>query len=206
MSFFIDRKERCGIVLRATDLPPIEGEEMEETDRERASEWARDLLERSDWVILDTETTGTSPYDEIVQIAIVSSDGKVLCDSLVRPTRTIPPEATAIHGISDADVRDAPSFPEVYGRVQEILSGKRIIIYNAQFDLRLIHQTLSKHNLLPYDLDSDQAECAMLVYSAWVGERWLDGGYKWQKLENADHSAVGDCLATLALIKKMAQG
>jgi len=179
---------------------------MEETDRERAAEWARDLLERSDWVILDTETTGISPYDEIVQIAIVASDGRVLCDTLVRPTRTIPPEATAIHGISDADVRDASLFPDVYGRVREILSGKRVIIYNAQFDLRLIRQTLTLHNLLPYDLDSDQAECAMLVYSAWVGERWSDGGYKWQKLENADHSAVGDCLATLALIKKMAQG
>ncbi len=179
---------------------------MEVTDRERATEWARDLLERSDWVILDTETTGTSQYDEIVQIAIIAADGRVLCDTLVRPTRTIPPEATAIHGISDADVKDALLFPDVYRRVKEILSGKRIIVYNAQFDLRLIHQTLAKHNLLPYDLDSDQAECAMLVYSAWVGERWLDGGYKWQKLENADHSAVGDCLATLALIKKMAQG
>lgn len=178
---------------------------MEVTDRERAAEWARDLLERSDWVILDTETTGTSPHDEVVQIAIVAADGRVLCDTLVKPTRPIPPEATAIHGISDADVRDAPSFPHVYGRVREILSGKRVVIYNAQFDLRLIHQTLIKHNLLPYGLDSDQAECAMLVYSAWVGERWLDGGYKWQKLENADHSAVGDCLATLTLIRKMAQ-
>jgi DNA polymerase-3 subunit epsilon len=178
---------------------------MEETDREKAAEWARDLLSRSDWVILDTETTGTSPFDEIVQIAIVGSDGRVLCDILVRPTCSIPPEATAIHGITDADVRNAPSFPEVYSRVQEILSGKQIIIYNAPFDLRLIHQSLTKHNLLPYGLDPDQAECAMRVYSAWVGERWRDGGYKWQKLENADHSAVGDCLATLALIKKMAR-
>jgi DNA polymerase-3 subunit epsilon len=178
---------------------------MDITDRERAAEWARDLLERSDWVILDTETTGTSPYDEIVQIAIVASDGRVLFDSLVKPTRSIPPDATAIHGITDADVRDAPSFPAVYGRVHEIISGKRVIIYNAQFDLRLIHQTMARHKLLSYGLDSDQAECAMLVYSAWVGERWSDGGYKWQKLQNADHSAAGDCLATLALIKKMAQ-
>jgi len=178
---------------------------MDETDRARAAEWARDLLERSDWVILDTETTGTSLWDEIVQIAIVDSEGRVMCDSLVRPTRSIPPEATSIHGLSDADVEDAPSFPEVYSRVQEICRGKRIIIYNAPFDLRLIHQTLARHNLLPYGLDADQSECAMRAYSAWVGERWRDGGYKWQKLTNADHSAVGDCLATLALIKKMAQ-
>ncbi|MBN1225164.1 MAG: 3'-5' exonuclease [Candidatus Aminicenantes bacterium] len=179
---------------------------MREDDHEKAVAWARGLLEQTDWVILDTETTGTSPYDEIVQIAIVAWDGKVLLDTLVRPTQPIPLSATAIHGISDTDVLKAPSFPEVYGRVQRILFGKRIVVYNAQFDLRLIRQTLSRHNLLPYGLDRDQAECAMLAYSAWVGEQWPDGGYKWQKLVSGDHTAVGDCLATLALIKRMAEG
>jgi len=178
---------------------------MREHDHKQAVAWARDLLKRSDWVILDTETTGTSPYDEIVQIAIVSGDGTVLLDTLVRPTQPIPPEATAIHGIVDEDVRNAAAFPEVYGRVQRVLSGKRVIIYNAQFDLRLIHQTLIRHNMLPSGLDREYVDCAMLAYSAWVGERWRYGGYRWQKLESGDHTAVGDCLATLALIRKMAK-
>lgn len=179
---------------------------MTGSDRERVMDWARDLLKRSDWVILDTETTGTLDFDEIVQVAILSSDGKTLLDMLVRPTQPISFDATAIHGITNNDVRDAPLFPEVYEKIQEIIHGKTLVIYNAQFDVRLIRQSLAKHNLLPIGLDLDFVDCAMLMYSAWVGELWPYGGYKWQKLEFGDHTALGDCQATLALIKKMAKG
>ncbi len=179
---------------------------MTESDRERVVDWARDLLRRTDWVILDTETTGTSDFDEIVQVAILSCDGKALLDTLVRPTQRIPSEATAIHGITNDDVIGAPSFPDVYEKIREIIHGKRIVIYNAQFDVRLIQQSLARENLLPIELDLDYVDCAMLMYSAWVGELWPYGGYKWQKLESGDHTALGDCRATLALIKKIAGG
>jgi DNA polymerase-3 subunit epsilon len=179
---------------------------MTESDRERVVDWARDLLERTDWVILDTETTGTSENDEIVQVAILSHDGKILLDTLVRPTQPIPLGATAIHGITNEDVEDAPLFPAVYAKIEKMIHGKTIVIYNAQFDVRLIQQSLAKHSLFPAELNLDSVECAMLMYSAWVGELWPYGGYKWQKLESGDHTALGDCRATLDLIKKMARG
>ncbi len=179
---------------------------MTESDRERVVDWARGLLERTDWVILDTETTGTSDHDEIVQVAILSYDGKALLDTLVRPTQSIPMEATAIHGITNGDVEDAPLFPDVYPKIEKIIRGKTIVIYNAQFDVRLIRQSMAKHSLLSTELDLDSVDCAMLMYSAWVGELWPYGGYKWQKLESGDHTALGDCRATLDLIKKMARG
>lgn len=178
---------------------------MIESDRERVTDWARDLLRRRDWVILDTETTGTSDFDEIVQVAILSCEGKTLLNTLVQPTQLIPVEATAIHGITDHDVRDAAFFSEVYKEIEAIIWGKRLVIYNAQFDIRLIQQSLAKHNLSPMELDLDSVDCAMLMYSAWVGELWPYGGYKWQKLESGDHTALGDCRATLELIKKMAR-
>jgi DNA polymerase-3 subunit epsilon len=179
---------------------------MAESDREQVVDWARDLLRRSDWVILDTETTGTSESDEIIQIAILSYDGTVLLDTLVKPTQHIPFESTTIHGITDDDVTTAPTFSKVYEKVQSVIQGKTIVIYNAQFDVRLIRQSLAKYNLLPLGLDFDRVDCAMLMYSAWVGEQWPYGGYKWQKLESGDHIALGDCRATLALVKKMAKG
>jgi DNA polymerase-3 subunit epsilon len=179
---------------------------MTESDREKVVDWARDLLGRTDWVILDTETTGTFDFDEIVQVAILSAEGKILLDTLVRPTQRIPFEATAIHGITNDAVIGAPLFPEVYEKIQKIIQGKRIVIYNAEFDVRLIQQSLAKYNLLPFELELDYVDCAMLMYSAWVGELWPYGGYKWQKLESGDHTALGDCRATLALIKKMAGG
>ena len=179
---------------------------MIENDRERVVAWARNLLQRTDWVILDTETTGTSDSDEIVQVAILSYDGRALLDTMVRPTRPIPLDATAIHGITDEDVRDATLFHEVYERIEKIIAGKTVVIYNAQFDVRLIRQSLAKHNLFPVIRSLDDVDCAMLMYSAWVGEIWPYGGYKWQKLESGDHTALGDCRATLDLIKKIARG
>jgi DNA polymerase-3 subunit epsilon len=174
------------------------------TDREKAAFWARSLLDRMDWVLLDTETTGISAQDEIVQIAVLSPQEDILLNTLVRPTQSIPPQSTAIHGITDADVVDAPSFPEVFEKLQTITAGKTVIIYNAQFDLRLIRQTLTRHSVPSLGMDDDQAECAMLQYAAWYGEVWSDGGYKWQKLRGGDHTALGDCRATLALLRKMA--
>ncbi|MGD9347763.1 MAG: 3'-5' exonuclease [Candidatus Aminicenantes bacterium] len=178
---------------------------MTDSDRERVVDWARNLLQRADWVILDTETTGTFNHDEIVQVAILSYDAEVLLNTLVRPTQPIPLDATAIHGITNEDVKNAPLFPEVYEKIEKIIGGKTIVVYNAQFDLRLIRQSLAKHGLLPIGLNLDQVDCAMLMYSAWVGELWPYGGYKWQKLESGDHTALGDCRATLELIKKMAR-
>jgi DNA polymerase-3 subunit epsilon len=157
-----------------------------------------------DWVILDTETTGISPQDEVVQIAVIAPDGEALLDTLVRPTRPIPSQATFIHGITDADVADAPSFPAVYARLKEVIAGKTVIIYNAPFDVRLIRQTLATHKLPAPGIEDEQVECAMLQYSAWIGELWPDGGYKWQKLRGGDHTALGDCRATLAVIQRMA--
>ncbi len=174
------------------------------TDREKATFWARSLQERQDWVILDTETTGLSPQDEIVQIAVLGADGKTMLDTYVCPTRSIPAAATAIHGITDADVQEAPAFPEVYDELKRIISGKTVVIYNAVFDLRLIRQTLQIHGVSLPGIEGDRVECAMLQYSAWIGALWPGGGYKWQKLQGGDHTALGDCRATLAVIRRMA--
>jgi DNA polymerase-3 subunit epsilon len=51
----------------------------------------------------------------------------------------------------------------------------------------------------------ESIHCAMQRYAEWYGE-WNDyfGSFRWQRLEGGDHSALGDCRATLELIRKMA--
>lgn len=176
-----------------------------ENDRETAKQWARSLLERKDWVILDTETTGLSQIDEIIQIAIIAHDGTVLLDSLIKPIQTISSDAIAIHGITTALLEDAPSFPELYDQIKTLISEKTIVIYNAVFDMRLLNQTIKKFHLPRIEISPNRIECAMLQYSAWKGETWSDGKYKWQRLLGGDHTAVGDCQATLEIIKMMAE-
>jgi DNA polymerase-3 subunit epsilon len=177
---------------------------MMENDQEIAAQWARSLLEREDWVILDTETTGLSQIDEIIQIAIIAYDGSLLLNTLVRPKQPISSAAIAIHGITNATLEEAPSFPKIYKKFKAVISEKTIVIYNAPFDLRLLNQTIKKYHLPQIEINPEQVECAMLKYSAWKGEIWSDGNYKWQKLPGGDHTALGDCNATLEIIKKMA--
>ncbi len=175
------------------------------SDREKAANWAKSLLERLDWVILDTETTGLAYKDEIVQVAILGHDGETLIDTLVKPTQPISSESTSFHGIVDADVTEAPLFPDVFARIQEIITGKTVVIYNAVFDLRLVRQSLARHSVSSSGIEDEQAECAMLWYSAWVGDIWSQGEYKWQKLVGGDHTALGDCRATYRVIERMAE-
>ncbi|MCB9628200.1 MAG: 3'-5' exonuclease [Sandaracinaceae bacterium] len=168
--------------------------------------WASSVLASPDgYAILDTETTGVGEDDEIIQIAIVDPSGRELVNTLVRPTRerSIPAKATAVHGIRRAHLRDAPSWPDVSPEVEEALCGRRVVAYNAAFDGRLMQQT---HRINGGLAAPSEWACAMLAYAAFVGEPDVrkPGEYKWQKLAGGDHTAIGDCRATLALIRLMA--
>jgi DNA polymerase-3 subunit epsilon len=177
-------------------------------DRDLSRRWAESLLARSDWAILDTETTGLDSQAEAIQVAIVGPDGSTLLDTLVRPLRRIPYDAMAIHGITDAMVADAPAFGDVYPRLAELLTGKLVIAYNAAFDRRIIRQTALLNRLPDIPV---RWECAMEQYSRYVGQ-WSGrrGGYTWVSLPRPDalrgrkHQAIDDCLATLQVIRRMA--
>ena len=173
-------------------------------DENSAIEWAREVLvNKDDWVLLDTETTGLD-CAEIVQIGIVDLDGKVVLDSLVKPTIPVPPDVTHIHGIDDAMVEDAPTFPEVYPEIVSSLEGKKVLIYNADFDISILRYCRRLHELEPLKLRK-RSDCLMEWYAQFCGD-WHDyyQSYRWQPL-GGDHSAVGDCFAALAVLKDMAE-
>jgi DNA polymerase III epsilon subunit-like protein len=99
------------------------------------------------FAVFDCETTGTVPgVDEIVSFAVVRlrADGieTARLALLVRPSRPIPAEATAVHGISDCDVLLAPSFAEVAGKLLALLDGAVFVAHNAAFDLAMVRHAL----------------------------------------------------------------
>ncbi len=165
---------------------------------------------------LDTETTGLGNNDEIIDLALINSDGKTLIDTLIRPTVPISPSATAIHGITDADVADAPSFAEILPKLTELTeptTGRLVLIYNASFDLRMLQQSASAHQLkLPYI----NADCVMMKY-AQLHSKWTSyrNSYKWQSQANAAkqlglnvppdlHRAAADAQLCRAIVEAMA--
>ncbi len=109
----------------------------------------RDLWHEGPLAVLDLETTGTDPATaRIVELSflLVDPDGKVepLVDTLVNPGIPIPPEASAVSGITTADlIRDGrdpgPVLNETVsslGRVVE--GGVPILIFNATYDWPLL--------------------------------------------------------------------
>lgn len=170
-------------------------------------------------LVLDTETTGLDMNAEIVEIAIITSCGKPIIDTLIKPLKPIPAEATAIHGITNEMVEFAPTWPEIHEQVISLFKAGRMVIYNSDYDVRLIRQTAMQYKLWScYDdtviLDRN-ARCAMLAYAEFWGD-WNEyrEQYKWQKLTNAAaqqgvevkgaHRALADCLMTLEVVKAMA--
>lgn len=172
-------------------------------DKLEASKWAYDLL-KGDFIVLDLETTGFGKA-EAVEVALINKVGRVLLSTLVKPTIPIPPRVTELHGITDAMVEDAPSFPEISPALNRWTDKAQVIIYNSPFDTGILAHCSSFHGL-PMVTPS-YIHCAMRQYAKFMGQ-WdgSKGSYKWHKLTGGDHTALGDCKATLKLIREMAEG
>jgi DNA polymerase-3 subunit epsilon len=100
--------------------------------------------------VIDFETTGLrAGSDRVVEVSMVRIEpGKapqLVVDSLVNPGR--PVEATDVHGITDADVADAPRFEEVAGNVLHALCDAMVASYNVYFDIKFLEYELRRANV-----------------------------------------------------------
>lgn len=170
----------------------------------------------ADALILDTETTGLDWGDEIVELSIIElRSGKVLLNTLVKPMFTIPPAATAVHGITHEMVESAPEFEDILLDIVGLLSGRVVVAYNVAFDKKMLCSSASIFDSEPPFINCD-FQCAMLAYAEYKGD-WNHGhgDFKWHSLTNAAkqqgitlegtaHRALYDCQLTRELILKMA--
>lgn len=184
------------------------------TVRETAQEWIHE-----DYLYLDTETTGLGEDAEIVEICVIDSHGSILLNTLVKPTKPIPAEATAIHGITNEMVSYAPAWTDLCGAIEELFRRFGFVIYNADYDLRIIRQTYALHGRAsdgaPWQLAAHSV-CAMKLYAEYRGEPGKYSGYKWHKLvdaaahegvkvEEQAHRALADCRMTAGIVNAVAK-
>ncbi|WP_414656726.1 exonuclease domain-containing protein [Deinococcus sp. VB343] len=181
--------------------------------------------------VLDTETTGLHAGDQVIEIAMVDAYGRTLINQRVRPTFPVPAEATAIHGITDEDLKDCPTFDQIWPRLKELLWNHNVVIYNASYDLARMRDTLNatmpdwkqgesgpSEMLLAWRALCKRTECVMEAYAPIYGD-WSSwhGSYRWARLSAAcaergvdtsdlkAHSALDDARATLRLIQATAE-
>jgi DNA polymerase-3 subunit epsilon len=178
-----------------------------------STEWAKEMLSLPNIVMLDTETTGFGQDDEIIEIALWDVHQQRSYEKLVQCQQsTIPPGAEKKHHISKSMLRDAPTWPQIWPKLMHYLSKREIIIYNADFDLRMLQQTAQRYQLT---LPVLRVHCLMKHYSAYVRQPSSHvEGYRFLSLAAAcahfqvehpsAHRALADAQAAAEVLQKLA--
>jgi DNA polymerase-3 subunit epsilon len=155
---------------------------------------------------IDLETTGTNvATDRIIEIAVI----KVMPDKSVinktkriNPGIPIPAATTAIHGITDEDVKDAPYFKQVANEYKQFLENCDIAGYNSnRFDVPLLVEEFLRLDL-NFDIKSRRFVDVQKIFHL-MEKRTLSAAYKFycdKDLENA-HSAEADAIATYEILE-----
>lgn len=115
--------------LHAIEVPP--------RARLRVCEGGAAGLESRDFVAVDTETTGLPWHARLVELGAVRFRGDTVIArwrTLVNPQRPLDARVTAIHGITDAMVADAPDAPAALRTLARFCEGATLLAHNAPFD------------------------------------------------------------------------
>ncbi|MHB1709940.1 MAG: exonuclease domain-containing protein [Acidimicrobiales bacterium] len=103
-------------------------------------------LDEVTFVVLDVETTGGSPstssLTEVAAARYRGGERLATFQTLVRPDHSIPPFVTALTGISDAMVANAPTVGAILPSLLEFLGGAVVVGHNVQFDLSFLNHAL----------------------------------------------------------------
>jgi DNA polymerase-3 subunit epsilon len=164
------------------------------------------LLLKRPIAFFDLETTGVNlATDKIVEIAVV----KVMPDGthikkrrLINPQMPIPAEATAVHGISNEMVKDAPTFKQVANEVKQFIEGCDLAGYNSnRFDIPMLVEEFLRAGI-SFSVDDRKMLDVQRIYHL-MEQRTLSAAYKFycDKVLDAAHSAEADTLATWEVLE-----
>ncbi len=155
---------------------------------------------------LDLETTGIKvATDRIVEICILREqiDGSTKIKTLrINPEMPIPAEVTAIHGITDEDVKDCPKFKQVAGELSHFLDNCDMAGFNSNhFDIPMLVEEFLRAGI-EFELKGRRFIDVQNIFHK-MEPRNLAAGYKFycdKDLINA-HSAEADTVATYEILK-----
>lgn len=157
-------------------------------------------------VFFDLETTGTNvTNDRIVEISYIKvyPNGTEECGTRrINPGMPIPPGATAVHKITDEDVKDMPIFKEVAKEIGRVFDGADIAGFNSnRFDVPLLVEELLRAGV-EFDVSKHRLVDVQTIFHK-MEQRTLVAAYKFycgKSLEDA-HSAEADTRATYEVLK-----
>jgi len=155
---------------------------------------------------IDLETTGISiTNDRIIEIAIVkiAADGtRLVKRKLINPGMPIPAGSTAVHGITDEMVKDAPSFKQVANECKQFMDHCDIGGYNSnRFDIPMLIEEFLRAGI-EFSTEGRKFVDVQKIFHK-MEERTLSAAYKFycQKILEGAHSAEADAQATYEILE-----
>jgi len=165
-----------------------------------------DLNLKKPIVFFDLETTGVNiANDRIVEISMLKvfpNGSEEKRTMLINPGIPIPPQTTEIHGISDEDVKNKPTFSEVGKSIAQFIEGCDIAGYNsAKFDLPLLAEEFIRAEI-DFDLKKLRSVDVQVIFHK-MEQRTLSAAYKFycNKILEDAHTAEADTIATFEILK-----
>lgn len=158
------------------------------------------------FAVVDVETTGLSPahHHRVVEVAVVLVDegGRIQhrWDTLVNPQRDV--GAADIHGLSAADLYDAPLFEEVAGDIVDLLQGRVPVAHNLSFDAGFLTAEFARLGV-DIPLREGAGLCTMRLAGHYlpISRRSLSACCQYIEYPLVDaHAALADAVATSALL------
>ncbi|MBK6731646.1 MAG: 3'-5' exonuclease [Bacteroidetes bacterium] len=156
------------------------------------------------FVFIDLETTGinvaTDRIIEISMLKILPGGNQEVKTYRINPGIPIPADSTAIHGITDADLKDAPRFEKVATEIRDFIGNADLGGYNSnKFDIPLLIEEFLRADI---GFDDERRYVDVMRIFTLMEKRTLEAAYKFfcnKELENA-HSAEADVKATYEVL------
>lgn len=157
------------------------------------------------FAVVDIETTGLSPKrDRVIEIAVIQTDplGRPQFEWTTRVNPQQPVRGTEIHGITDADVINCPTFPMIISHLIPLLQGRALVAHNARFDLPFLRSEFALANWAWPEAPNLCTLKSARHFLPWLHRHRLVDCCNacGINLDNA-HSALGDARATAVLLQ-----
>lgn len=148
---------------------------------------------------LDTETTGLSSSDEIIELSICMHDKRVVFDSILSSKVNCTVQARAVHGITDEQIASGMPIESAKAALIELLEGKTIISFNADFDCKMLFQS--------FGITVKKRFCVMKWSQSVLDyEKWPRLGKVCERLnikQPEAHRSLADTITTIEVFNKL---
>lgn len=166
------------------------------------------VLFPEDYTVVDIETTGFDPmFDEIIEVAGIKYRGRNEVgrfQSLVKPDDGIPDYITALTGISNEMVADAPGIEDVLPRFLEFIGEDIVVGHNVHFDVNFIYDYAEGFELKPFSNDLvDTLRLSRRLYPELQSHKLSALAAHFGVEPDGEHRALADCVTTQKCLSAM---